>query len=278
MLELKYVSPNDEEINLTNNSGFVLTGADGLTNAAVAISATDLATHDGAIVNTTRTQPRGIVLYLTMQQSANVEAVKREILGVIKPKQRGRLVWTQDGRSIEIVGVVEQIEMPRFSDNVVMQITIYCAQPYWADVDYIIKQIELIDPLHHFVLAIPQNKGIVFGVYNLSMTKTFTNYGDAATGAIIRIIATGDIENPLLERADGRYFGITDTMAAGDEIVINTTKGQKSVFKNGVNIINKIRAGSTWLQMETGENTFTISEKNGSGNMYFTFEYKQYYV
>lgn len=278
MIELKYISSKNTEIILTNNSGFALTGADGLTGSSVAISSTDLATHDGAIVNTARTQPRGIALYLTIRQSASVEQVKREILSVIKPKDNGRLMWTQDGRSIEISGVVEAIQMPRFSEKVVMQITIYCAQPYWADVEYIIKQIELIDPLHHFALTIPQEKGIAFGVYNLALTKDFSNNGDAAIGAIIHIIATGDITNPLLEKSDGTYFGINETMQAGDEIIINTIKGQKSVVKNGVNVLSKIKEGSTWLQMETGVNTFTISEAGGTGNMYFTFEYKQFYV
>lgn len=278
MFELKYISPVNTEISLTNNKGFILTDAEGLTEAAVAISSTDLAAHDGTFINNRRTQPRGIVLYLTVRQSANVEQVKREITNVIKPKQTGRLQWVQDDKTVEIEGVVEFVKMPRFSENVVMQITMYCAQPYWQDAEYIIRQIELIDPLHRFVLTIPQESGIVFGVYNLNLTKTFENFGDAAIGAIIRIIATGDISNPLLERSDGKYFGVNETMQAGDEIVISTIKGNKSVTKNGANILNKVRDGSTWLQMETGVNTFTISEAGGSGDMYFTFEYKQFYV
>lgn len=278
MFELKYISPAGTELSLTNGDGFILTGADGLTESSVAILSTDLTAHDGAIVNSSRTQPRGIVLYLTTKQGANVERVKRAVLNVIKPKQNGRLQWTQEGKTVEIEGVVEAITAPRFEKEVVMQITMFCAQPYWEDAEYIIKQIELVDPLHNFKLTIPQNKGIVFGVYNLNMTKTFENFGDAAIGVIITIIATGDIKNPLLERSDGLYFGVNETMQAGDNIVISTVKGKKSVKKNGVNIINKVREGSTWLQMETGVNIFTISEEGGSGDMYFNFEYKQKYV
>lgn len=278
MPELIYISPANTSINLGKNSGFVLTEAEGLTEAAVEISATTLATNDGAIINNALTQPRGIVLYLTVKQGANVEAVKREILGVIKPKQTGRLQWVQSDRTIEIEGTVEAVSMPRFVNGVVMQITLYCAQPYWQDLDYIVKQIELIDAMHAFVETFPQGVGIAFGRYNLDKTKTFTNYGDAAADLKITIIATGDIENPLLERADGKYFGILDTMAAGDSIVITTAKGKKSVLKNGVNIMSKVKEQSTWFQLETGANTFTISEAGGTGNMYFTFEYKQRYV
>lgn len=277
MISLKYISSKNTEINLTNNSGFILT-ADGLTEVAASISSTELPTSDETIINSVRTQPRGIVLYLTPRSGANVELVKREILKVIKPKDTGRLVWTQEGKKVEISGVVEAVQMPRYTDNVVMQVSIYCPQPYWKDVEYIIQQIELIEPLHHFELTIPQDSGIVFGVYNLSLTRTFINDGDAATGAIIRIIATGDISNPLLEKDDGTFFGINDTLVAGDEVIINTNKGQKSVTKNGVNILQKVKDGSTWLQMETGENTYTISDADNSGDLYFIFEYKQLYV
>lgn len=279
MPELIYISPANTSINLGNNSGFVLTDAEGLTAADVAISATSLATHDGTIINSRQTQPRGIVLYLTIKQSANVEAVKREILAVIKPKQTGRLQWVQSDRTIEIEGTVEAVSMPRFVNGVVMQITMYCAQPYWQDAEYILQQIKLVSPLHHFTVAFPRGAGIVFGRYDLDMTKKFYNEGDTAIGAKITIIATGDISNPLLERNDGTYFGVNETMQAGDYITISTVKGAKSVTKNGgENIIHKIKEGSTWLQLETGENVFTISEAGGTGNMYFNFEYKHKYV
>lgn len=278
MPELTYIAPNNTSISLTKNSGFLLTDAEGLTQADVAIAATEFGNDDGSIVNSLRTQPRGIVLYLTIKAGQDVETVKRDILSIIKPKQTGRLEWTQNGRTIEIEGVVHAISMPRFTNAAVMQITMYCPYAYWQDAAYNIRYIELVDALHHFAVTFPQGTGIVFGYYNLNLTKTFENLGDAATGVIITIIATGDIENPLLERDDGLYFGIMDTMAAGDSIVINTTKGQKSVEKNGVNIINNVKEGSTWLQLETGLNTFTISDEQRTGNMYFTFEYKQKYV
>lgn len=278
MLDLTYISPTNTSISLTKSKGFFLSDAEGLTAADVAISSTDLATHDGAIVNSARTQPRGIVLYLTIKPDQNAETVKREILAVIKPKQTGRLQWEQNGRSVEIDGIVESVSMPRFTNASVLQVTMFCPRPYWNDTEYNLQFIELVDALHHFAVTFPQGAGVVFGVYNLDMTKAFENNGDVATGAIITIIATGDITNPLLERIDGVYFGINETMRAGDSIVINTTKGQKSVTKNGVNIINKVKAGSTWLQLETGTNIFTISEAGGTGNMYFAFEYKQQYV
>lgn len=275
---LKYRSPQGAEIDLANNSRFLLSGVDGLTAANVDISATEFAAHDGDFINNLHTTPRGIVLYLTIYQAENAENVKRAILSVIKPKQTGVLYWDYEGRQLEISGAVEAVEMKRFEKSVVMQITLYCSAPYWESAEYIIQKIELIMKLHHFVVVFPQNEGIVMGYYNLELTRSFVNDGDAETGAVITIIATGDVSNPLLERADGLYFGVNETMQAGDSIEICTIKGKKTVTKNGVNILQKVKEGSTWLQLEVGENVFTISEAGGTANMYFTFKYKEKYV
>ena len=278
MPNLVYISPMNTSISLGDHKDFILSDVEGLTRAGVAISANDNANEDGTTVNNSRTQPRGIVLYLTTKPNADVEAVKREVLGVIKLKQKGRLQWIQKDKTIEIEGIVEAIEMPRFTDSVVIQITMYCAQPYWQDLYYIVKYIELVDDMHKFTLVFPQGVGISFGKYNTDLTKTFVNYGDSSVGCIITIIATSYIENPLLERVDGKFFGVNEQMQQGDSIIINTIKGKKSVTKNGVNIMHKIKERSTWLQLETGENTFTISDSGKTGNLYFTFEYKQRYV
>lgn len=275
---LKYRSPRGVELDLANNRRFLLSGVDGMTAASVDISATEFAAHDGDFINNLHTTPRSIVLYFTIYQGENVENVKREVLSIIKPKQTGVLYWDYEGRALEISGVVEEIEMQRFADSVVMQITIYCSAPYWENAAYIVQKIELIMKLHYFKVAFPQNEGIVMGYYNLDLTKSFENDGDAETGAVITIIATGDITNPLLERSDGVYFGVNETMQSGDSIEICTIKGKKTVTKNGVNILQKVKEGSTWLQLEVGENVFTISEAGGTANMYFTFKYKQKYV
>lgn len=276
-MKLFYEAPNGQTIDIYPNPRFTLTGADGLTSATVGIAATELATGDGAIVNNTRTQPRPIVLYITIPQRENVEQVKRDIMTVIKPKQTGVLYWDYQNRTVAINATVEMVSMPRFGVPVVMQISFYCARPYWHDAEYMLQQLSTVLPLHRFDLVIPE-KGIVFDAFNIDLTKSFTNKGDATIGCLITIIATGTVTNPLLERSDGLFFGLNVSMESGDEIVINTSKGEKSVTKNGANIIDKIKPGSTWLQLETGENIFTMSESTGKTNMYFTFAYKQEYV
>lgn len=282
-MKFEYITAKGDILPLTGNSNFKLTNIDGLTIASVDLSSSTVASMDGATVNNKRTLPRPLLLELTIE-GAEVEAKKRYILRYIKPKQKARLRWTQDKREIEIEGIIEDIQMPRFTNKIVMQVSMYCSQPYWEDIDYIVQEISEILNLHYFtdntngMLYFPA-KGIPFGEYDTNRTKVFENSGDVAVGMEIRIIALGNVGNPIIYNSDGKFFGVETTMQAGDEIVISTVKGKKKVTKNGENILGLVMEYSTWLQLEIGENEFTIDSTDGTeGNMYFTLTYKQRYV
>ena len=282
--ELKYIGANGNEINLTFNLWFNLVNVDGLTHVDSSIASSTTPSMDGDRVNNIQTQPRGIVLDFEIRREVSVEDAKRYILRTIKPKQRGKLRLTQGERVTEIEGVVESINMPRFNDNVTMQISLYCPEPYWHDAENVIVEISRVIGLHYFtstegdMLYFPLG-GIPFGVYDLNMTRTYTNDGDADCGMIIRIIALGDVVNPTIYNSDGSYIGVIDTMEKGDEIIVNTIRGSKAITKNGTNILSKIKSGSTFLQLDTGDNQLTIDSDGGTeGNVYFTLEFKRRFV
>ena len=282
--ELKYIGVNGNIIDLFNNEWFVVTNVDGLTKATENIASSTTPGMDGDRINSTQTQPRGIVLDLQIKHGKIVEEAKRYILRTIKPKQRGTLQLTQGDRVIEIEGIVENIDMPRFSDSVMMQVSLYCSEPYWHDAENVLVEISRIIDLHYFtdydddMLYFPSD-GIALGEYDLSMTRTYTNDGDADCGMIIHVIALRDVTNPTISKADGSFVGVNDTMVAGDEIIINTNRGNKTITKNGVNILSKIKRGSTFLQLAVGDNQFTINSDEGTeGNVYFTLEFKRRFV
>lgn len=282
-MRLDFITAKGDTLPLVGNANFKLTNVDGLTTANIELSSSTVASMDGDVINNERTTPRGIIIDLAIE-GADVEAKKRYILKYIKPKQKARLRWTQNDREIEIEGVVESIEMPRFTNAVIMQVSLYCSQPYWQDIDFVVQEISDILNLHYFtdsandMLYFPE-EGIVFGEYDSTKTKTFFNDGDVAVGMEIHITALGTVTNPILYNADGQFFGINTTMQSGDEIVVSTVKGKKTVYKNGDNVLADVKPRSTWLQLEVGENEFTInSDDDVVGNMYFTIFYKQRYV
>lgn len=288
-MTFNYVSARGDILPLSENQYFYLIDIDGQTTAATDISSTVIGGIDGDTVNNVQAQPRPLVLNLRIKSGVKVETAKREILRVIKPKQYGSLVWEQDDRELTIKGLVENIDMPRWANGIVMQVTLYCEQPFWEDIDYIVQQISEAIDLHYFtdspadMLYFPDD-GIPLGEYDTIRTKSFHNAGDVSVGLEISILAHNTVTNPIIYNQDGQFFGVGYAgrplvMQAGDNIVITTHKGRKTVTLNGVNIFDKIKPNSTWLQLAAGDNTFSIdSDDDNISNMSFSLIYKQRYV
>lgn len=281
-MKLEYISPSGSVLPLTGNTRFKLSNVDGLTSANVDLSSSTVAGMDGDFVNSKRAIPRSVVLDFSIEN--DVENVRRYILRYIKPKQTAVLRMTQGDRVVRLTGIVESIEMPRFTNLAVMQVTIYCSQPFWEDEETTREDISEEIDLHYFtdypddMLYFPE-EGIPFGEYDVNRTKAFDNQGDVDVGMRILIIALGTVINPVVTNSFGESIGINRTFNAGDEVVISTEKGNKTITLNGKNIIADIREKSTWLQLRTGEDELTINSEDGTeANMYFTIVYKQRYV
>lgn len=278
-----FISAKGTTMPLLGNPYFTLTDIDGFTTLQSDIASVIVPFVDGDTVNNIQAQPRTVVLYLRIKDTAGIEAAKRYILQYVKPKLTGTLQLQQDGRRTELTGLVEAIELPRFEQGCTMAITLHCSQPYWQDINYVVTEISEIIDLHYFPipeggLAFPP-EGVPFGAYDDDLTQQLTNNGDVETGLIITIVATGDVTNPkIYNTLTGEYIGITGSLAGNDFVTISTIKGAKTITKNGENIIDQITAGSTFLQLATGTNEFTIQADSGISNVYFTLTYKQLYV
>jgi hypothetical protein len=304
MFKLNYVSARGDILPLTDNPYFHLTHVDGQTTAETSIASAVVGGIDGDTVNNVQATPRNITFDLRIRNGVDVEEAKRAILKIVKLKQRGGLIWTQSKRTVSITGVVEAVEMPRWTSASVMQITLHCEQPFWEDVDNIITQINEAIDLHYFtdsaddMLYFPVD-GVPLGEYDTIRTKSFYNDGDVAVGLEITIVAHSTVTNPIIYDQNGNYFGLgyeyetADAgagigtawvsnpfiMQAGDNVVITTHKGRKTVKYNGVAIFDKIKPRSTWLQLEAGDNQFSINSDDDSiTNMSFSLVYKQRYI
>lgn len=286
-----YVSARGDRLQLATNALFDLVHVDGMTKAATSIASSTIGGADGDIVNNVQTNARPIVIDLRIKNGVDVEDAKRAVLQVVKIKQRGTLEWTQNNRTITISGVVEDVDMPRWTNAVTMQISMYCNQPYWEDIAYIVKQISEAIDLHYFtdsasgMLAFPE-QGIPLGEYDTIRTKSFYNSGDVAVGLEISIVAFSTVTNPIIYDGNGNFFGVgygdgakRVQLEAGDNVVITTHKGRKDIMLNGKSILSKLRPQSTWLQLEAGDNQYTINSDDDSlTNMTFSLIYKQRYV
>jgi hypothetical protein len=302
-MKLDYISARGDRLPLIANELFELAHIDGMTTAATSISSSTMGGADGDVVNNVQANARPITIDLRVRNGVNVEDAKRAVLQVVKIKQQGSLEWTQNDRAVVITGTIESVDMPRWSDAVTLQISMYCSQPFWEDVEFVVQQISEAIDLHYFEDSAAGmlhfiESGIPFGEYDTIRTKEFYNDGDVAVGLEISIVALDTVTNPIIYDGNGNFFGLgyaplpksgmmrdnasfstTFTMQAGDNVVITTHKGNKTVKLNGEMIYQHIRPRSTWLQLEAGDNVFTINSDDDSiTNMTFSLIYKQRYI
>lgn len=276
---------------LASNAYFDLINIDGQTQAVTSISSAVIGGVDGDTVNNVQAHPRTLILDLRIKSGVDVERAKRYILQTVKVKQKASLVWTQNERTVTISGIVESIDMPRWYDGVTMQISMHCEQPFWEDIDFVVQEISEAIDRHYFtsyqndMLYFPA-AGIPLGEIDTTRTKRFANDGDVSVGIEITINALDTVTNPIIYAENGDFFGIGYgtgakklVMESGDVAKITTHKGNKAVSLNGINLFDKIKPNSTWLQLAPGENLFSVQSDDGSiSNMYFNLTYKQRYV
>ena len=279
---LLYTAQDGKTLDLFENDFFDLINADGLTVANTSIATTTTPQIDGDETQNIQANPRVVNLDLQIKSGLDVERAKRAILDVIKIKKRGTLTFIQgtgtEQRMIEISGIVQTVSMPRFNNAVIMQVSLYCNNSFWQDVDDVVFEISRALPKHHFEIAFPIDSPVVLGAIDRQMQQTYNNDGDVDTGLIITIVTVGNVTNPKISNQNGEFIGIGDTLSANDKVIINTYKGQKTITKNGVSIFNKILSGSVFLRMETGTNVFSISADSGAENMFFYVSFKRRFV
>ncbi len=290
-MRLLLINKNNQILDLLGNRDkFILASAEGLHGIETDIAESETPYTDGATIESVRALPRGIELTFTLR--GNIKNSVEFFTSVIKSKQIVTLREIEGERDITIKGVATVPPYSRMLQTCKITLSLYCGQPYWETLNYIIETISRNIALLNFPVAgqfFPLG-GRPFGALDLTLTKSFTNKGDTAVGVRLSIVALGDVVNPRIScdtgEQKGAYMQVNLTLRENDELVINTVKGEKYITINGAEIyngepiINALEwSGADWLYLETGENTFSVTTEGGASNAYvfFSLTYKGRY-
>lgn len=173
------------------------------------------------------------------------------------------------------------------NDTIVQfQIKGTCADPLFSEINGSKETIAATIATFHFPLIMSTNlyeKGIVFGYRQPSLTAKVTNKGAVEVGMKIVFKAIGELTNPRLIDVDTREFvAIEKSMVAGEEIVINTNVGEKSIQgkignEDYSNYFMYKDLDSTWLQLRLGDNLFRYDADSGLDNLeVYLYFYNKY--
>lgn len=266
-------------------SGFWIVNIDGLGPVQANINTTEIVTFDGSIYNSARGNERNIVMDLIFE-GRDVEDIRHLTYRYFPIKGKVTVQVETDHRLCEIDGYVESNDPTIFAKKESTSISILCPSAWFKDVsEEGNRSVNFygIDPLFEFPFSNESlsEKLIEFGEIRNSFEETFDYNGEVETGFVMAIHALGEIGDVIIYNVDtndsmtiyaDKLKALTGSkLQAGDDIIINTIKGEKSarLLRDAkyINILNCLGRDITWFQLAQGENRFAYSTSEGSANL-----------
>lgn len=294
MIGLTFINKAKQEMNAIVNNYMVLTDIEALHGVDNEFSSSTSPYVDGDVINHIHTSPR--VISLTYALRTPITDSISYFNSIVKSKQRARLIETkEDGSEIEIEGIVTVPPYSRWSDQVSVQIQLYCSDPYWKDVQQVVTDISSTINMHYFPFETEEkllandggisflDDGVVFGEIDTNTTKNIVNAGDVDTGFKVQIVCVGKTAtNPTISNVTTNEWLEINTpvpLQAGDYIEISTVRGNKYVKPSpnrpDITIANIVYSGNDWLQLATGDNELRARSKEGGNSVYFSVFYQR---
>lgn len=272
-------------------SGFAITSIDGLGPGKADINSTEMSTTDGARYNSARVSSRNIVMSLRYLHKDTIEDARQLSYKYFPLKKKVTLLFETDNRTLWIEGYVESNEPNIFSKESDTDISIICPYPFFYSGNG--NQTTIfsgIEPMFEFPFSnesLEEPLIVMSTIQNL--TENIVTYnGDVEIGLTINIHAIGEASNiSIYNLMNGEVMRInTDKIATltgegisnGDDIIITTSKGEKSVklIRDGrtINILNCMDKNTDWFTLVKGDNIFSFTADTGSNNLQFRIENK----
>lgn len=254
---------------ISGNANYHIIGISGLSPVNATINSSRISGGDGAMFNSASVGMRNIVI--TILPNHPVAENRQALYKVFGVKNKITLQYSTETRNVQIDGYVESVQADLFTMRQQIQISILCMQPFFKSAQEIIDELSSVVGMFEFPFAL-EEEGVVFSENLVIRKAVINNTGDMPCGATFNLLATGRVLNPVIYNADDATgFGINIEMQTGDEIIIDTQRGSKSLFliRDGVrqNIINKRAGNITWFQLPLGESTFTYNADEGVENL-----------
>lgn len=281
------------ELRAPEKSGLLIQDVTGLGPSKANINATELSTIDGSVYNSARMNSRNIVLNLKLMDIPSVEYNRLLSYKYFPIKKKVRLRIETDTRTCDIYGYVESNEPTIFSSSVTTQISIVCPDPYFYSSSMNITIFSGILPVFSFPFSnesLSENL-LTMGEITDDQEPVITYLGDAEVGMNIFIHTIGSVTNlkifnlytnEIIHIDDVKMIALTGSgIVTGDDIIISTIKGQKSItlIRGGVymNILNCLDVDVDWLQLVRGTNVFAFYADTGLTNLEVRIENQTLY-
>lgn len=282
------------ELGKPDVSGFLIKSITGLGPAKANVNTTEVSTNDGSLFNSARLSQRNIVLdmvFINTVYGESIEDLRQKSYKYFPLKKSVELTIETDNRYVKTTGYVESNEPNIFSSQEGTQISIICPDPYFysaGEDGNNVTDFYTIDPMFEFPFSNESltDPLLIFGEIQIKTEGVITYYGDSEIGVVIYIHAIGPATNINIYNTETREVMMINTtklekltgkgLVASDDIVINTTKGEKSItlIREGAsyNILNCLDKNTDWFTLSKGDNIFAFTAETGVTNLQFRIE------
>lgn len=278
----------------SESTGFILHDMTGLGPPTASVNTSKVATKDGSKYNSARAEERNIVLPMYFTPIPTIEDARHRSYKYFPLKKPVILAFKTDNRECQIVGYVETNEPDICSDREGCQVSIICPNPYFSSIYDTVTSFSGVEAAFEFPFSNEDisNPHIEFGKIVAKAENIVRYGGDAESGVQIRIAASATVKNITIYNVDTRgtmhiyhdkLVALTGSgIVKGDEIIITTDKGSRSVtlLRNGksTNILNAIDPrNDEWFSLTKGDNIFAYTADEGSDYLMFVVDHTTLY-
>lgn len=256
----------------------------GLNPPPAQINTTNIVNMDGSRYNSAKLLTRNLVI--TIRINGEVEQNRLRLYRYFKTKEWCTFYYKNDSVDVNIAGYVESVECDLFSRSEMAQISILCPFPYFRSVSQIVADSSTVFSTFVFPFSIniddpvvissidPDSEGYI-DVYNGSESETGVlleiDFDDAFNSVAVKNTTTGD------------EMTLNYAFEAGDKVLINTTRGEKSVIlaRGSIftNIFSSLAPGSVFFQLVMGVNRFQylVNGVENTEDVFLIFKYYTLY-
>lgn len=237
---------------------------------------------DGTVFNSSRLESRNIVLQVKI--NGDVETNRLNLYSYFVTKEKVTFYFKNDTLDVWIDGYVDTVECDLFSNAEFAQISIICPFPYFQSLTQEITDSSNTTALFEFPFSINADDPIPISEIIPTDSFVVANSSDGETGCEIDIIFNEDVSDVEIRNVTtGDDFVLHYSFEEGDEVVINTVKGQKSIqlIRDGVisNLFSAMQMGSKFIQLQSGSNViqFTADDVVNSSAVVLLFRLYETY-
>lgn len=277
------------------DTGLSIVNIDGLLPSDAIINTTELAPtvklSGGDVFNSSKVCKRNVVIDIKFYDLyEDMDDLRHKTYKYFPVGRMLTLFVKTNTRHVKLTGWVESNNGPYFSSSCGTRISIICPDPYLysADINSLTNtnfsgiENTLCFPLVNASLT---EKQLVFGIIHAQTENLIEYLGDVETGLFVYMHALGAIEDiKIVNTITRELMGVDHDLLvttigtgiiAGDDIIINTTIGNKSIslVRQGIayNILNA-KMGTDWLTLVKGDNLFAFTAEVGISNLQLRME------